>query len=78
MEEHIMSVTRYERRARDYVRNLYEDYLYARSKHDRELTNSTFSTYYNGMAMLKAMFPYSTNEEHLETMWEAIYKRENS
>ena len=62
-------MSRIEERARKIVREAYFDY-----KLDRE--HSTYAIYQNKMDMLKDLFPKSTNQDTLENVWNAMWRKQ--
>ena len=66
---------RLEEKARAIVRNAYFEWLLAiktNSPHSKEWC----STYMDKFDMLKELFPKSTNQETLEHIWDAMFRKE--
>lgn len=67
-----------EKKARQIVRQAYFDYKesirYFRQNGD---TTYCYRTYQAQMDLLKALFPKTTNQDALENMWDAMWRKEN-
>lgn len=65
-----------EKKARKYVQEKFNDYLLDRHIGIYSSKSNSYSYYSEAMDMLKELFP-KTNQDRLEAIWTAKWKKEN-